>query len=557
MTDDSASLWLEDFFRSYFRFRPVNATFIGIHDYDGKLPDFSEEGVAALRVSMEELLDRSDKGLRTSNRIEDIDVGLATDFLLIQLEELKSEHFYRGNPAVYTSEGIFGLISLCLRDYAPRADRLASVVSRMKGLPALLEQARSNVRSSPREWTNEALRQCDGAIKFLDSGIKILVSEWQLPGSNKQLFENATLALGAFQEYREYLSEELLLHHREGYGCGSPMFSILVRKGHAREDLDAMKIGSYGSERVSHQKDLLKRETSKLRPDGDWEAVISDLSKTHPSLDNILTACEECWAECRRFAIEKDLIDWPDYPLTYKFIDPYFRDSAAYLYFLYYRSPAPYDNLKTNYYLIPPIEKSLPPEEVEQKLRGISFSVIKHNHVVHHGAIGHHLQNYRAYHGASKIGKVAGVDCASRIAMFCGGTMAEGWATYSTLLMDEAGFNTPEEHIAELHSSMRLAARSVVDAGLHSGRFSFEDGVNYYVSEIGMTPKAAHNEVVKNSMLPGTGAMYLLGLDGILDLRKSLSAKEGSGFNLKRFHNSLLSYGSIPVAIVSKELLGN
>jgi hypothetical protein len=551
---DSASVWLEDFFRSYYKFRPVNATFVGIHEYDGKLPDYSQEGSSALEASMEELLDRSQRGLKTSNRMDEIDIELATNFLLIQLGELRGEHFQRGNPAVYSSEGIFGLISLSLREYAPQSERLVSMVSRMKGIPTLLEQGKANVRSAPREWTNEAIRQCDGAIKFLDEGIKILASDWQVFGSN-QLTENAEVARKAFQNYRNYLSEELLLHHREGYGCGTTFFDLLLQKGHALRDMDLSKAAEYGNKRVAEQKDKLRRETLKLRPDGDWEKVLSGLSTLHPTLDSILSACQECWAESIKFAKEKDLVEWPDYPLIYKFIDPCFREAAPYLYFLFYRSPAPYDSAKTNYYLISPIEKSLSVEETMQKLRGISYSVIKHNHVVHHGSIGHHLQNYNAYHSPSSVGKVAAVDCASRVAMFCGGTMAEGWATYSTLLMDEAGFNTPEEHIAELHSSVRLAARTVVDANLHSGRFTFEDGVNYYVREIGMTPKAAHGEAVKNSMFPGTGAMYLLGLDQILRLRQDLSAKEGSSFSLRRFHSSLLGFGSIPVAMVSRELL--
>lgn len=556
MTNDSASLWLEDFFRSYFKFRPVNATFIGIHEYDGDLPDYSPEGLDKLQQSMGDLIDRAARGFQTSNRIEAIDIDLATNFLLIQLEELRGEHFQRGNPAVYSSEAIFGLISLCLRDYAPRQERLGSLVKRMNEIPRLLDHGKVNVRSAPKEWTNEAIRQCDGAIKFLDQGIKILASEWQIPGPSQRLFESAAIALNAFQSYRSYLLDELLACRRNGYGCGASFFNVLLQKGHAFPDMDITKLASYGDRRVSQQKDLLRQETKKIRPDGNWDAVISDLSKLHPKVDDILVSCQECWAECRKVAIEKNLVDWPDYPLIYKFIDPYFRESAPYLYFLFYRSPAPYDNAKTNYYLIPPVDESLPPDELEQRLRGISFSVIKHNHVVHHGAIGHHIQNYNAYHCPSSIGKIAGVDCASRIAMFCGGTMAEGWATYSTLLMDEVGFNSPEEHVAEIHSSVRLAARSVVDANLHSGRFSFEDGVKYYVEEVGMAPKAARNEVVKNSMFPCTGAMYLLGLDGILNLRNRMSARMKESFSLKQFHNSLLSFGSIPVSIVSRELLG-
>ena len=73
--------------------------------------------------------------------------------------------------------------------------------------------------------------------------------------------------------------------------------------------------------------------------------------------------------------------------------------------------------------------------DTEELLQATNDSVIKLNHVIHHGSIGHHVQNWHAFRSASRIGQVAAVDCASRIAMFCGGTMAEGWACYATDLM--------------------------------------------------------------------------------------------------------------------------
>ena len=141
--------------------------------------------------------------------------------------------------------------------------------------------------------------------------------------------------------------------------------------------------------------------------------------------------------------------------------------------------------------------------------------MIKLNHVIHHGAIGHHVQNYYAYHGESEIGRIAAVDCASRIGMFGGGTMAEGWACYATDLMDEIGFLTPEESVAEQHTCARLLARAVVDIGLHERSMTFEDAVAVYRDRIGMSPDVACAEACKNSMFPATAVMYWLGTDTI------------------------------------------
>ena len=351
-------------------------------------------------------------------------------------------------------------------------------------------------------------------MEFLGSGVRILASEWSVTLPSRFL-ESADRASKAFRDYSDYLSLELLSRGEDRYACGRSMFGILLSKGHCLEDMDGEKVASYGIERLHQQKDTLRSETRKLRYDDNWDDVIANLSNQHPSAEDVIPTCEKLWKDCHRIALDNKLVEWPDFPLKYKFIPPYFQKAAPYLYFLFYRSPPPLDQTGVNDYLLNPIDASSSAEELEQKLRAFNFTVIKHNHVVHHGAIGHHLQNYYAYHCASRMGRVAAVDCASRIAMFCGGTMAEGWASYSTDLMDEFGFNSAAEHIAELHSRLRLTARAVVDANLHLGRFSFEDAVSFYIKEVSMSPKAAHNEVVKNSMFPGTGAMYLLGMDKI------------------------------------------
>ena len=185
-----------------------------------------------------------------------------------------------------------------------------------------------------------------------------------------------------------------------------------------------------------------------------------------------------------------------------------------------------------------------------------NHAVIKLNHVVHHGAIGHHVQNWHAYNRTpSRIGQVAAVDCASRIAMFCGGTMAEGWACYATALMEEIGLLTPVERLSEQQSHLRFLARAIVDISLHERTMTFDEGVRFYMDEVGMTEAVAKNETTKNSMFPGTGLMYWLGMHGILELRAELRRRQGDTFSLRQFHDDLLEHGSLPVPLVARRML--
>src|SRR6185503_3316325 len=158
-----------------------------------------------------------------------------------------------------------------------------------------------------------------------------------------------------------------------------------------------------------------------------------------------------------------------------------------------------------------------------------------------------------AYHQTrSRIGKIAAVDCANRIGMFCGGSMAEGWACYATGLMGELRGLTSLERVAEQHAHVRQLARAVVDMSFHSGSMSFADAVSFFVERTGMQPTAARAEVVKASMYPGTAVMYWLGTQSILDLRERLRARLGGTFSLKRFHDELLGFGSVPVPLVAR-----
>jgi uncharacterized protein (DUF885 family) len=152
----------------------------------------------------------------------------------------------------------------------------------------------------------------------------------------------------------------------------------------------------------------------------------------------------------------------------------------------------------------------------------------------------------------SRIGRIAAVDCANRIALFCGGTMAEGWSCYAVDVMDEIGFLTPLERVAQAHTRLRIAARAFVDVQLHTGVWSLDEAVACYRDRAGMSPDAARAEAVKNTLFPGTALMYMTGTDQIHALRAEMVTR--GGMNLRAFHEQFLSFGSIPVALISRAM---
>jgi hypothetical protein len=564
--------WLDRFFTSYYAHRPVNATFIGVHGLDHLLPDFSENGAGDTLAEMQALsrsaerLPAAQRGAREAEVPKEeidpeqrtavnwplLDRRLAEGFLKIQLWEFESEHFHRGNPSLYASEAVFGVMALFLSDFAPLAERMEAATARLEGIPTLLRQGRENLRRAPSPWTERAVRECTGALAFLDRGIELLIAEASPRTSESQAVAGMRNAAGkareAFAEYHHFLHSELSLHPSTHYACGEEALSVYLREGHFLDQ---------------SPQDLLAYAESEL---ADSAARVNDhpgftpedlrgLADLHPTTDRYYAAYQEEWDAVKARSQEHDLLTWPDFPIRYVPRPLWAREAAPYLYFLFYRSPAAYQRPPVHEYLVKPIDAEMSEAEQEELLRANNDSVIKLNHVIHHGGIGHHVQNWHAFRSPSRVGRIAAVDCASRIAMFCGGTMAEGWACYATDLMGEAGGLTPLEEYAELKGRTRMCARAIVDLRLHLGRITLEQAAGFYEEHTGMGWDAALGEAVKNSMFPGAAVIYLLGTDAIHRLRQHLSVRKGSGFTLRAFHDEFLSFGSIPVSLIAEEMM--
>jgi uncharacterized protein (DUF885 family) len=540
------SAWLDDFFASYYRHRPVNATFIGLHQHDDRLPDYSERGVGDALADAELLLKRlaslPDEPLTAEQRL---DRRLAEGFLRIQRWEYDSSHYRWANPSLNTGEAIFGVLGLLLQETVPLGERLERATARLQAIPTLLDQARQTVRSAPTAWAERALRECAAAGRLFGDGLSRFLAE--RGAEDHDLRAAADRALHGFAELASYLAGDLLPRATDAYGCGPEAFALLLREGHAL-DLDASELEALALGHLAAAEAHLVARAPQLGA-ASWQEALARLADAQPPAERFSARFGELWAEARATAEAHRLLTVPDWPVRYVPQPAWVREAAPSLYFLPYRSPPPLDPPPVVDSYVPSIEADDPIEQA-RRLRATNASVIKLNHVVHHGGIGHHTQNWFAARAASRIGRVAAVDCASRIAMLCGGTMAEGWACYATDLMGEVGFLTPLERYAKQHARLRMAARAIVDVRLHDARFSLEDGAAFYRDRVGMAPSAAHAEVVKNSLFPATACMYLAGWDGIRRLRRELAAREGSDFSLQRFHDRLLSFGSVPVALI-------
>lgn len=573
--DPAFDAWSRDALAAHLRRHPVDATFVGLSDFDHRLPDVSPSGLEETVDGMKSALASEpmpDRGGGASPGGEwvgsDIDRRLVRGFLTSRIWEYESGHV-SANPSVHAGDAVFGLMSPLLTRNGTLDERRASVEARLAGIPGYLASVRDlldveNAVSGrwgpggkggpvhgaavPASWIHRAIRECGAGVRFVEEGLDHVALDG-LPPLTPGLRGEAA---DAFRSFARFLESELLPMGSAEVACGAEAFAMYLEEGHF--------LSSSAAEVVAYARDELVRTRSWLESAAEEYGsaspaeILARLADCHPTADEYLARFDRTWRSMRDVALERELVTWPDFPIEYVERPLWARSAAPDLYFLAYRSPSALRRPDVHRYLVAPLGDGMSAEEQEAFLRANHDGVIKLNHVVHHGGIGHHVQNWHAFRSPSLVGRIAAVDCASRTAMFCGGTMAEGWACYATDLMAEAGGLSDLEVYAEHASRVRMCARAIVDVELHHGRMSLAQAAAFYEEEAGMGPTAAEAEAVKNSMFPGAALMYLVGTDMIHELRQDLMRVLGDRFELRAFHDALLSYGSIPVALIAGEM---
>lgn len=542
----------------------MTATFTGVHSYDHDLPDWSEAAwtrdVGELR-ELRERLDREWPAPPSSGLLADdpvrLDAELARANIDVRIAERASGFFQERNPALWTGEAIFGLVSLMSRDFAPAPARIDALHARLRAIPTFLETMRAVIRGPvPALWVERAQRECAAACELLEVGLPTWLrsaatanaatvngTTLQTHGVLNRAVASATHAFTAASEWLAGVE----VAEPAAYAAGSALLEVLLRRGHWCDETPRALLERAEQAMGAEQ----GRLASMLEAyGGDWSAAQRAMAEDRPTVDDYYEVFQKRWGEVRDAAQRADIVTWPEWPIRYVPIPAWARSVQPQLYWLFYRSPAPFDPYTEYEYVVTPVERDMPADEQDRRLRAWNHSVITLNHVVHHGDIGHHVQNWHAIHrSSSRVGAVAAVDAASRIGMFLGGTMAEGWACYATQLAEELGVLTPLEQLSEQHTRVRLLARAIVDLRLHLGDWSFDACMAFYQSAVGMTAAVAQAETTKNSMFPGTALMYWLGTSTILDAREQLRQATGDAFSLKAFHDALLSRGAIPVPL--------
>jgi uncharacterized protein (DUF885 family) len=128
----------------------------------------------------------------------------------------------------------------------------------------------------------------------------------------------------------------------------------------------------------------------------------------------------------------------------------------------------------------------------------------------------------------------------------------EGWGLYSEFIPKEMGFySDPYSDFGRLAMELWRACRLVVDTGIHTRKWTREEGINYYVSNTPNAESDAVKMVERHIVMPSQATAYKVGMNKIIELRKNAKATLGDKFDIREFHEVVLSNGAVPLNVLS------
>lgn len=544
---------------TWMQLSPTSATQIGDHRYDSELDDMSAAGrQKALDASRQLLgeLDALDVG--KLSRENQVDAAILRNQLKSDIWNTEQLQGWAWDPQVYSGLAGGSIYSLMAREFAPLPDRLKSATARMEKIPALLAQARENLDPArvPRIHAETVARQNAGILSIVDTFITPHIKE--LPEADATRLNAAIDGLKkAVAEHQTWLDKTLVPNAKGDFRIGAEKYdqklqfalnSALSRaeiKQRAESELVRVRSEMYDIARTV----LKDKPNAPEMPDNPSaeqqqkaiEAALELAYADRPARDQVVPMAKAALDQATEFVRSKDLVTLPDAPVDIILMPEFQRGVAV----AYADSPGPLDKGLKTFYAVSPIPDDWTKEQVDSFLREYNTRMI-HLLSIHEGTPGHYLEGWHSAKFPSTL------RAALRSGMF-----AEGWAVYTEDMMAKAGYydNDPLFRLVQLKFYLRSIGNALLDQGVHVDNWTREQAMDLMTRQTFQQEREAAGKWVRAQLTSAQLPTYFVGVQEHYDTRKAVEAKQGDKFDLKAYHDQVLSYGAPPVRFVRQLML--
>ncbi|MFA0922161.1 DUF885 domain-containing protein [Xanthomonas fragariae] len=544
---------------TWMQLSPVTATQTGDHRFDAQIDDLSATGRQRSLDASKKLLAELDAiEVAKLSRENQVDAAILRNQLQSEIWNTEVLQSWAWDPQVYNSLAGSALYGLMAREFAPLPERLTSATQRMEEIPSIFAQARENLDPArvPKIHAETVAKQNKGILSIVDTFIAPNISQLGLieAARAQAAIDNLRKAVA---EQQTWLDTVLVPNANGEFRIGAEKYdqklkfallSSLSRadiKQRAESELKRVRGEMYAIARtvLKHAPGAPKLPAA---PNEDQqqaaiEAALELAYADKPARDKVADAAKAALAQSTEFVRQKDLMTLPDSPVDIIAMPEFQRGVAV----AYCDSPGPLDkNLKT-FYAVSPIPDDWNDQQVDSFLREYNSRMI-HLLSIHEGTPGHYLEGWHSAQFPSTLRAVL------RSGMF-----VEGWAVYTERMMQEQGYldNDPLFHLVQLKFYLRTIANAILDQGVHVGGWDREKAMHLMTHDTFQQESEASGKWVRAQLSSAQLPTYFVGMQEHLDTRKAMQDKLGDKFNLKTYHDQMLSYGAPPVRFARELML--
>jgi uncharacterized protein (DUF885 family) len=530
---------------------PEWATGLGDHRFDRRLTDRTLEGIQERIAWRQSYLD-SLAGIEAKklSAVNKIDYEILRNHLEADLFEMRELRPHERDPLYYNTGG--AIYNLVARDFAPLRERLLAVKQRLEAVPATVAAAKANLENPPRIFTETAIVQNTGVINLIMDELQPFLE--QEDDLSEEFVKPRARAIAALQDYGQWLETELLPRSTGDFRLGEANYRLKLRYtlesdltqeeilAAAEQDLRDTEQAMYETAQPLYERYFSgSGRDNQPSPKEVIRAVLDRLAEDHPDNGNIVARAREDLVEATEFVREHDLVAVPDEPIQLIVMPEYQRGVAI----AYCDAPGPLEENRETFYSIAPTPRDWSPAKVESFFREYNDYMLQ-NLTIHEAMPGHYLQlaHANAFSAPTPIRSVFG-----------SGTFIEGWATYSEQLMAEAGYGGPEVKMQQLKMRLRLIINAILDPKIHTELMTEREAMDLMMNA-GFQEEGEAAGKWRRACLTSTQlSTYYVGNVEVNRIRRDYEAKTGDKFNLRSFHDRLLSFGS-PAPKYVRRLMG-
>jgi uncharacterized protein (DUF885 family) len=545
--------FLADHFFSdvYFHFAPTVGTSAGLHQYDPQLEDYSatniQKQIAALHT-----YEKKVEAIETST----LDAPVAADREILlnnirsQLLTLEVIRPWEKNPDIYSSGIASSAFVIMERPYASADIRLKSLAERESLMPQVLLEARKNLKNPPHIYTEIALEQIDDNISFFQNDAPSAFTDATDADTKAAFAKSNAAVIDALKSYGAWMKSDLLPRSNGDYKLGAETFAKKLRYDEM-VDISLDRLLGIAFDDLHKNQAEFARIAKEVGPSKTPQQVLAELATIHPAPDKLLNAFQDTFSSLISFIDTHHIITIPSK------VEPTLEETPPFMRATTQASmdpPGPFETHSTQaYFNVTLPEKSWTPEHIAEHMAAFNVGTVISTSV-HEAYPGHYVQFLWMPQFPSNIRRVLGAN-----------TNIEGWAHYTEQMMLDQGYGQPGTgakdtreanliRLGQLQDALLRDARFVNSIKLHTGQFTFDQAVDFFVTD-GYQSRSVALVETKRGTADATYLYYTLGKLEIMKLRADMMRKQSTTFNLEQFHDNFMRQGFAPIKIIRKAML--